>query len=63
LSSAALAVLTTWPACRPSLALCLSSHEGSLPSVPNAYGQFLEVLLSQHAASESESHVPDVVSE
>ncbi|GKB02228.1 hypothetical protein Tco_0830317, partial [Tanacetum coccineum] len=35
----------------------------SLPSVPDAYGQSLEALLSQPAASGSESHVPDVVSE
>ncbi|GKE87712.1 hypothetical protein Tco_1565187 [Tanacetum coccineum] len=63
LSSAALAVLTTRPACRPSLALCLSSHGESLPSVPDAYGQSLEALLSWPAASKSESYVPDVVSE
>ncbi|GJT42943.1 hypothetical protein Tco_0951658 [Tanacetum coccineum] len=35
----------------------------SLPSGPDVYGQSLEVLLTQPAASESESHVPDVVSE
>ncbi|GKF43129.1 hypothetical protein Tco_0129681, partial [Tanacetum coccineum] len=35
----------------------------SLPSMPDVYGQSLEVLLTQPAASESESHVPDVVSE
>ncbi|GKD82914.1 hypothetical protein Tco_1349753, partial [Tanacetum coccineum] len=35
----------------------------SLPSGPDAYGQSLEVLLTQLAASENESHVPDVVSE
>ncbi|GKF97283.1 hypothetical protein Tco_0293104, partial [Tanacetum coccineum] len=35
----------------------------SLPSGPDAYGQSLEALLTQPAASESESHVPDVVSE
>ncbi|GKD98259.1 hypothetical protein Tco_1382156 [Tanacetum coccineum] len=35
----------------------------SLPSVPDAYGQSLEALLSQPAASESESHVPNAVSE
>ncbi|GKG09846.1 hypothetical protein Tco_0338592 [Tanacetum coccineum] len=29
----------------------------SLPSGPGAYDQSLEVLLTQHAASESESHV------
>ncbi|GKE04727.1 hypothetical protein Tco_1396745 [Tanacetum coccineum] len=37
LSSATLAVLTPRPACRPSLASCLSLHGGSLPSVPDAY--------------------------
>ncbi|GKG61205.1 hypothetical protein Tco_0618930, partial [Tanacetum coccineum] len=36
---------------------------GSLPSVPDAYGQSLKALLSQPAASESESRVPNVVSE
>ncbi|GKG44182.1 hypothetical protein Tco_0483275, partial [Tanacetum coccineum] len=53
----------TRPVCRPSLVLCLSSLGESLPSVPGAYGQSFEALLSQHAASESESHIPDVVSE
>ncbi|GKE28981.1 hypothetical protein Tco_1444365, partial [Tanacetum coccineum] len=61
--SAVLTVLATRSACRLSLALCLSSHGESLPSVPNTYGQSLEALLSQPAATESESHVPDVVSE
>ncbi|GKG55358.1 hypothetical protein Tco_0571998, partial [Tanacetum coccineum] len=32
-------------------------------SVPDAYGQSLEALLTQPAVSESESHVPDVVPE
>ncbi|GJZ99494.1 hypothetical protein Tco_0672045 [Tanacetum coccineum] len=63
LSSATLAVLTTRPACHPSLASCLSSHGESLLSVPDAYGQSLEALPSQPAASGSESHVPGVVSE
>ncbi|GKF82517.1 hypothetical protein Tco_0244173, partial [Tanacetum coccineum] len=35
----------------------------SLPSVPDAYGQSLEALLTQHAASKNESHVSDVMSE
>ncbi|GKF94188.1 hypothetical protein Tco_0283888, partial [Tanacetum coccineum] len=35
----------------------------SLPSMPDAYGQSLKALLTQPAASESESHVPDAVSE
>ncbi|GKG46479.1 hypothetical protein Tco_0501325, partial [Tanacetum coccineum] len=34
----------------------------SLASGPDAHGQSLEVLLTQSAASESESHVPDAVS-
>ncbi|GKA84427.1 hypothetical protein Tco_0806022 [Tanacetum coccineum] len=63
LSSAALAVLTTRPACHPSLASCLSSHGESLLSVPDAYGQSLKALPSQPAASGSESHVPGAVSE
>ncbi|GJS76586.1 hypothetical protein Tco_0726467 [Tanacetum coccineum] len=63
LSSVALSVLTTQPACHSSLALCLSLLGESLPSVPDAYGQSLKVLLSQPAASESESRVPDAVSE
>ncbi|GKG41637.1 hypothetical protein Tco_0473388, partial [Tanacetum coccineum] len=62
-SSAALIVLTTWPACHPSLASCLSSHGESLISVLGAYGQSLEALPSQPAASGSESHVPGAVSE
>ncbi|GKG02442.1 hypothetical protein Tco_0310078, partial [Tanacetum coccineum] len=35
----------------------------SLPYVPDAYGQALKALLTQPAASESESRIPDVVSE
>ncbi|GJX30219.1 hypothetical protein Tco_0238298 [Tanacetum coccineum] len=63
LSSAALTVLTTRPACHPSLASCLSSHGESLPSMFFAYGQSLEALPSQPAASGSESYVPGDVSE
>ncbi|GKB88262.1 hypothetical protein Tco_0960534 [Tanacetum coccineum] len=62
LSSVALAVLTTRPACYLSLASCLSSHRESLLSVPDAYGQSLNVLPSQPAASRGESHVPGAVS-
>ncbi|GKG07805.1 hypothetical protein Tco_0333637, partial [Tanacetum coccineum] len=61
--STALAVLTTRPACHPSLASCLSSLRESLPSVPYVYGQSLEALPSQPAASGSESYVPGAVSE
>ncbi|GKC98251.1 hypothetical protein Tco_1168526, partial [Tanacetum coccineum] len=63
LSFAALAVLTTRLACQPSLASCLSSFEESLLSVTDTYGQSLKALLSQPAASGSESHVYGVVSE
>ncbi|GKC99514.1 hypothetical protein Tco_1169789, partial [Tanacetum coccineum] len=63
LSFAALAVLTTQPSCHSSLISCLSSLGESLPSVPYVYGQSLEALPSQSVASESDSHVPGVVSE
>ncbi|GJX46934.1 hypothetical protein Tco_0272124 [Tanacetum coccineum] len=52
-------MLTTRPVCPPSLVSCLSSLGESLPSVPYVYGQSLEALPSQFAASGSESHVPD----
>ncbi|GJX96955.1 hypothetical protein Tco_0352753 [Tanacetum coccineum] len=55
-------VLTTRPPCQPSLALCLSSLRESLPSVPDAYGQSLEALLSQPAVFRSESYVPGAMS-
>ncbi|GKF66490.1 hypothetical protein Tco_0193007, partial [Tanacetum coccineum] len=51
------------PACHLSLTSCLSSLGESLSSVPDAYGQSLEAMLSQPDASESESHVPNAVSE
>ncbi|GKC69279.1 hypothetical protein Tco_1115162, partial [Tanacetum coccineum] len=63
LSSAALVVLTTRPACPPSLVSSLSLLKESLPSVPDAYGRSLKALPSQPAASRSESHVPGAVSE
>ncbi|GJW60558.1 hypothetical protein Tco_0109893 [Tanacetum coccineum] len=56
-------VLTTRPACQPSLASCLLSLGESLSSVFDAYSQSLKALLSQPAASGSESHVPGAVSE
>ncbi|GJY05965.1 hypothetical protein Tco_0371905 [Tanacetum coccineum] len=62
LSSAALAVLTTRPACPPSLILCLSSLRESLSSVPYVYGQSLKDMPSQSAASRSESYIPGDVS-
>ncbi|GKG61027.1 hypothetical protein Tco_0616843, partial [Tanacetum coccineum] len=55
--------LTTRPACRPSLVLCLSSLRESLPSVPYVYGQYFKALPSQPTASRSESHLPGAVSE
>ncbi|GKB34063.1 hypothetical protein Tco_0879005, partial [Tanacetum coccineum] len=48
-------MLTTRPACHPSLASCLSSPRESLSSVPDAYGQSLEALPSQSVASGSEA--------
>ncbi|GKE07614.1 hypothetical protein Tco_1399632 [Tanacetum coccineum] len=52
LSYAALAMLTTRPACHPSLASCLSSHGESLLSVPDAYA----VALSDVPGSGSRVH-------
>ncbi|GKF34292.1 hypothetical protein Tco_0107492, partial [Tanacetum coccineum] len=63
LSSAALAVLTTRPACNPYLASCLLSHGESLLFVPDAYGQSLKALASHPVTFGSESHVPGAVSE
>ncbi|GJW92464.1 hypothetical protein Tco_0170017 [Tanacetum coccineum] len=63
LSSAALDVLATWPACHSSLISCISSLGESLPSVPGAYDQTLVTLPSQPAASENESYIPGAVSE
>ncbi|GKF47499.1 hypothetical protein Tco_0137301, partial [Tanacetum coccineum] len=57
--SIALAVLTTRPACHSSLVSCLLSLKESLPSVLYVYGQSLEALPSQPAASESESEAHD----
>nr|GEV23516.1 hypothetical protein [Tanacetum cinerariifolium] len=62
LSSAVHVVLTTRPACRPSLVSCLSSLEESLLSVTIAHGQSLRVLPSLSATSESGSHVTVAVS-
>nr|GFB28226.1 hypothetical protein [Tanacetum cinerariifolium] len=57
LSLTACAVLTTRPACRPSLVSCLSLLGESLLSVTVAHGQSLRVLLSLSDVSESESYV------
>ncbi|GJY69696.1 hypothetical protein Tco_0472678 [Tanacetum coccineum] len=45
------------------LSIMFSSPDGLLLYVPNAYGQSLEALPSQLAASGSESHVPGTMSE
>ncbi|GKF15370.1 hypothetical protein Tco_0056832, partial [Tanacetum coccineum] len=64
LSSAALAVITARPACHPSLASCLSSHEESLPYVPNAYavsdvhGVGTHVHIPAHGGSEAHNGPP-----
>ncbi|GKD60781.1 hypothetical protein Tco_1298290 [Tanacetum coccineum] len=57
LSSAALAVLSTQPACQSSLASCLSLLRESLASVTDVYDQPFKAQSSLSAASESESHV------
>nr|GEW31150.1 hypothetical protein [Tanacetum cinerariifolium] len=62
LSSAVHVVLTTRPACRPSLVSCLSSLGESPLFVTVAHGQSLGVLPSLSAASESGSHVTAAVS-
>ncbi|GKF31934.1 hypothetical protein Tco_0101732, partial [Tanacetum coccineum] len=62
LSSDALDVLATRLACHSSLASYLSSLRESLPSVPGAYGQTLEALPSQPAASGNKSHISGAVS-
>ncbi|GKA07984.1 hypothetical protein Tco_0687315, partial [Tanacetum coccineum] len=64
-----LAVLATRSACRPSLALCLSSHGESLPSVPDAYavavsdvpGDGSRVHTHDHGRSEAPDGSPDSI--
>ncbi|GJR09660.1 hypothetical protein Tco_0792312 [Tanacetum coccineum] len=58
LSSATLAVLTTRPACHPSLASCLSSLGESLPSVPDAYEYPATVVVSDVHGPETRVHTP-----
>ncbi|GKF79355.1 hypothetical protein Tco_0234923, partial [Tanacetum coccineum] len=41
----------------------MTQRVSTIWSLPDAYGQYLEVLLTQPAASESESDVPNAVSE
>ncbi|GKF31789.1 hypothetical protein Tco_0101587, partial [Tanacetum coccineum] len=52
--SAALAVLTTRPACHSSLALCLLSLGESLTYVPNAYA----IAVSDVHGAETRIHIP-----
>ncbi|GKF01303.1 hypothetical protein Tco_0028226 [Tanacetum coccineum] len=73
LSFAALAVLTTRPACYPSLTSCLSSHRESLLSVPNAYEYPATIAVSDvhgigtcvhipaHGGSEAHNGLPDSI--
>ncbi|GKC23055.1 hypothetical protein Tco_1025205, partial [Tanacetum coccineum] len=59
LSSAALGVLTTQPACHSSLVSCLSSHGESLPSVPDAYEYPVAVAVSGVPGDRSRMHTHD----
>ncbi|GKB39066.1 hypothetical protein Tco_0884008 [Tanacetum coccineum] len=69
LSSAALAVLTTRPACHPSLVSCLSSLGESLPSMPYVYavavsdvpGSGTRVHTPAHGGSEADNGLPDSI--
>ncbi|GJR94752.1 hypothetical protein Tco_0266926 [Tanacetum coccineum] len=58
LSSAALAVLTTRPACPPSLVSCLSSLGESLPSMPYVYEYPAAVAVSDVPGSRTRVHTP-----
>ncbi|GKA43249.1 hypothetical protein Tco_0735973, partial [Tanacetum coccineum] len=61
--------LATLSACRPSLASCLSSHEESLPYVPDAYavvvsdvpGDGSRVHTHDHGRSEAPDELPDLI--
>ncbi|GKD65022.1 hypothetical protein Tco_1307130 [Tanacetum coccineum] len=56
-------MLTTRPACRPSLTSCLSSHGESLPSMPDAYAIAVSDMLRYgsrvHTHDHSGSEAPD----
>ncbi|GKD17266.1 hypothetical protein Tco_1206424 [Tanacetum coccineum] len=60
-------MLTTRPACHPSLILCLSSLEESLPSVPYVYAVAASdvpesgsrVHTPAHGGSEAHNELPD----
>ncbi|GJX70571.1 hypothetical protein Tco_0307742 [Tanacetum coccineum] len=51
-------MLTTWPACYPSLTLCLSSHGESLPSVLDAYEYLATVVVSDVHGAGNRVHIP-----
>ncbi|GJX51942.1 hypothetical protein Tco_0280311 [Tanacetum coccineum] len=67
LSSAALIVLITRPACHPSLVSCLSSLGESLPSVPyvyavsDVYGAGTRVHIPAYDRSEAHNGLPDSI--
>ncbi|GKA59291.1 hypothetical protein Tco_0758604 [Tanacetum coccineum] len=69
LSYAALATLTTQPACHLSLVSCLSSLGESLPSVPDAYavavsdvhGAETRVHIPAHGGSEAQNGLPESI--
>ncbi|GJR52124.1 hypothetical protein Tco_1402645 [Tanacetum coccineum] len=73
LSSVALVVLTTRPACHPSLVSCLLSLEESLPSMPYVYEYPAAVAVSDvprsgtrvqtpaHGGSEAHNELPDSI--
>ncbi|GKA78871.1 hypothetical protein Tco_0785408 [Tanacetum coccineum] len=58
LSFAALVVLTTRPACHPSLISCLSSLRESLPFVPYVYEYPAAVAVSDVPGSGTRVHTP-----
>ncbi|GJS54592.1 hypothetical protein Tco_0627954 [Tanacetum coccineum] len=51
-------LLTTRPACRPSLAICLSSLGESLPSVPDTYEYPATVAVSDVHGAKTRMHIP-----
>ncbi|GJU24302.1 hypothetical protein Tco_1162923 [Tanacetum coccineum] len=67
LSSAALAMLTTQPACHPCLALYLSLLKESLPYVPDVYavsdghGAKTRMHIPAHSGSEAHNGLPNLI--
>nr|GEY78482.1 hypothetical protein [Tanacetum cinerariifolium] len=53
-----LSMLTTRPACHPSLVSCLLSLRESLPPVPNAYEYPAAVAASDVHGAETRVHIP-----